>query len=145
VEVPIEGIEEEGDVEVIVHQQDNDSDASVENEFNGCIKTVRETNLTPSLDQTQLGVVRCTLAQPEQPNDWRRAAIFHTCTKIKNKSYKVKVDIGSCINAVVEVNHHLGNETDEASKPLKDYMDRHFVHKYSGEMSNSHPICHIDI
>jgi len=70
VKVFIENVEEEGDVEVVVHQQDNDSDASVEEyEFNGCIRTVRETNLTSNLDQTQLGVVRCTLAQPEQPND----------------------------------------------------------------------------
>jgi len=30
VEVPIEDVEEEDDVEVVVHQQDNDSDASIE-------------------------------------------------------------------------------------------------------------------
>ena len=37
----IENVEEEGDVEVVVHQQDNDSDASIEEyEFNGCIRTV---------------------------------------------------------------------------------------------------------
>ena len=64
-EVPIEDVEEEGDIKVVVHQQDDDSDASVEEyEFNGCIRTVRETNLTSSLDKAQLGVVRCTLAQP---------------------------------------------------------------------------------
>jgi len=86
---------------VIVHQQDDDLDASVEEyEFNGCIRTVGETNLTPNLDQTQLGVVRCTLAQPKQPNDWRRTAIFQTCTKIENKSWKVIVDSGSYINVV---------------------------------------------
>jgi len=63
VEVPIEDIEEEGDVEVVVHQQDNDLDASVKQyKFNGCIRTVGETNLTPSLDQAQIGVVRCTLS-----------------------------------------------------------------------------------
>ena len=37
----IENVEEEGDVEVVVHQQDNDSDVSIEEyEFNGCIRTV---------------------------------------------------------------------------------------------------------
>ena len=30
VELPIEDVEEEDDVEVVVHQQDNDSDASIE-------------------------------------------------------------------------------------------------------------------
>jgi len=49
VEVSIEDVEEEGDVEVVVHLQDDDSDASVvEYEFNGCIRTVGEINLTPS-------------------------------------------------------------------------------------------------
>ena len=43
--VPIEDVKEEGDVEVAVHQQDDDSDASVEEyEFSGCIRTVREIN-----------------------------------------------------------------------------------------------------
>ena len=68
--VPIEDIEEEdGDGEVIVHQQD-DSDASVEEyEFNECIRTVKVTGLPPSVGRAQLEVVRCTLAQPEPLND----------------------------------------------------------------------------
>jgi len=51
VEVPIEDIEEEeGDVEVTVHQQVDDSNASVEEyEFYGCIRTVKVTNLTLSV------------------------------------------------------------------------------------------------
>jgi len=73
-----------------VHQQDDDSDASVEEyEFNGCIRTVEVTNLSPSAGRAQLGVVRCTLAQPEPLNDWRRTVIFQTCTKIENKTCKV--------------------------------------------------------
>ena len=84
-----------------VHQQDNDSDAYVEEyEFHGCIRTMKEMNLTPNLDQAHLGVVRCTLAQSEQPNDWRRTVIFQTCTKVENKSHKVIVINGSCINVV---------------------------------------------
>jgi len=48
---------------VIVHEQDDDSDASAkECEFNCCIRTVGITYLTPSVDRAQLGVVRCTLA-----------------------------------------------------------------------------------
>ena len=68
--------------------------------INVCIRTVGETNLTPSLDQAQLGVVRCTLTQPEQPNYRRRTVTFQTCIKIENKSCKVIVDSDSCINVV---------------------------------------------
>ena len=54
---------EEDAVEIVVHQQDDDSDASVEEyEFNGYIRTVKVTNLSPSVGRAQLGVVRCTLA-----------------------------------------------------------------------------------
>jgi len=59
------------------------------------------TNLTPSYDRAQLEVVRCTLAQPEQVNDWRRTVIFQKGTKIKNNSCKVIVNNGGCINVVV--------------------------------------------
>ena len=97
VEVPIEDVEE--GLEVAVHQHDDDSDASAKCEFNGCIRTLTVTDLTPSYDTTQLGV-KCTLAQPEQVNDWRRTVIFQTCTKIWNKSCKVILDSGNCINAV---------------------------------------------
>jgi len=56
VEIPIEDIEEEDDVEVAVHQQDDDSDAFIEEyEFNGCIRTVGAKNPTPSVDRAQLG------------------------------------------------------------------------------------------
>ena len=49
VEVPIEDIEEGDDVEVIVHQQNDESDASVEEcKFNSCIRTAKVMNLTPS-------------------------------------------------------------------------------------------------
>ena len=54
-EVPIEDIEEEeNDGEVVEHQQDDDSDASVEKyEFNGCIKTMKVTNQTPSVGREE--------------------------------------------------------------------------------------------
>jgi len=81
-----------------MHQQDDDSDASAEEcEFDSCIRTLAMTNLTPSYDKTQLEVVRCTLAQPEQVNK-RKTVIFHTCTKSENKSCKVIVASDSCIN-----------------------------------------------
>ena len=70
--VPIKNVKED-DLEVAVHQQDDDSNASAEeSKFNGCIKTLRV---------TQLRVVRYTLAQHEQVNDWRKNCHFQTCTK----------------------------------------------------------------
>ena len=67
----------------------------------GCIRTLAVTNLTPSYDKAQLGVVRCTLAQHEQVNNWKKKnVIFQTCTKIENKSCKVIVHSGSCINVI---------------------------------------------
>ena len=86
--VPIEDIEEkEDDGEVIVHQQDDDLDASVkEYEFKWCIRTVKVMGLPPSVSRAQLGVIRCTLAQPEPLNDWRRTTIFQTCTKLKTRA-----------------------------------------------------------
>ena len=100
VEIQIEDLEEDS-LELVVHQQDDDSDASAkEREFNGCIRTMKVTNLTPNADRAQLRVVRCTLAQLEQINDWRRTIILQTCTKLKNKRYKVIEDSGSCINTV---------------------------------------------
>jgi len=51
VEVLIEDVEEDR-LEVTVHQQDDDSDASVEEcEFNGCVRVVGVTKLTPSVDR----------------------------------------------------------------------------------------------
>jgi len=98
VKVSIEDIEEEEDVEITVHQQDNDLDASVEEyEFSGCIRIMKVTNLTPTVGRAPLGVVMCTLAQPKPFNDWRRTIIFQTCTKIENKSCKVIVAVASTL------------------------------------------------
>ncbi|XP_022849921.1 uncharacterized protein LOC111372015 [Olea europaea var. sylvestris] len=66
-----------------------------EDTFLGCIQA------SPLIPHTpRIGVVRCTLTQPRDANDWRRHAIFHTYIKINNKGCKVIVDSGSCINAV---------------------------------------------
>ncbi|XP_020679784.1 uncharacterized protein LOC110097627 [Dendrobium catenatum] len=47
-----------------------------------------------------LMVVRCALSHPKPNDDWRRTSIFHTFTKIGDKSCKVIIDSGSCINVV---------------------------------------------
>ena len=55
---------------MIVHQQDDNSDAFIEEyEFNRYIRTVKIISLTPSVGRTQLEVVGCTLAQSEPLND----------------------------------------------------------------------------
>ena len=47
-----------------------------------------------------LNVVRCALAQPKESDDWRRALIFQTHTKIGAKNCRVIIDSGSCVNVV---------------------------------------------
>ena len=102
-----------------MHRQDDDSDTSTEEcEFNGCIRTVGVTNITLSVDKAQLAVVSCTLAQPEQINDWRRTVI------IGYKSCRMIVDSGTCINAVtLKLVSTLGMKLLK-HPTLQGYMDR---------------------
>jgi len=74
-------IKEDG-LEVVAHQLNDNSNASADEcEFHNGIRTLAVTDLTPSYDIAQLRVIRYTLAQLEQVNDWGRTAIFQTCTK----------------------------------------------------------------
>ncbi|XP_020683270.2 uncharacterized protein LOC110100190, partial [Dendrobium catenatum] len=74
--------EEEEPETDLVHQVDEEEDSFTEEE------------------PVTLQVVRCALAQPKLSDDWRRTSIFHTFIKIGEKSCKVIIDSGSCINAV---------------------------------------------
>ena len=47
-----------------------------------------------------MNVVRSALARQRDTDDWRRSAIFQTYTKYGNKTCKVIIDSGSCINAM---------------------------------------------
>ena len=49
---------------------------------------------------SRVNVVRCALAEQRGTDDWRRSAIFQTYTKCGDKTCKVIIDSGSCINAV---------------------------------------------
>ncbi|KAG2717127.1 hypothetical protein I3760_03G158600 [Carya illinoinensis] len=73
-----------------------------EDAFLGCIRVLPvglgSVPLVP--DTPRLSVVRCTLTQSKDDDDWRRHAIFHAYIKINNKGCKVIADSGSCINAV---------------------------------------------
>jgi len=100
VEVPIKDVEE-GSLKAAVHQQGDDSYASVEDrEFSGCIRTLASIDITPSKNRVHLGVVRCTSMQPQQVNDWSRTTTFQMFIKIGDENYKMIVDSGSNINAV---------------------------------------------
>ena len=45
-------------------------------------------------------MVRCALVKQRDIDDWQRSAIFQTYTKCGDKTCKVIIDSGSCINAV---------------------------------------------
>ena len=125
-----------------MHQQDVDSDASAEEgEFNGYIRTLGVMNR--SIDIAQLGVVRCTLVQPEQINDWRRTVIFQTCTKIENKSCRMIVNNGNYINAVAsKLITTLGIKLVKHPNLYKiTWIDTTSIEVQ--EMPNSHSVCHI--
>jgi len=42
----------------------------------------------------------CLLATPRGEEDWRRTSIFHIYIKHGDKSYKVMIDGGSCVNII---------------------------------------------
>ena len=69
-----------------IENEDSDSKGDTGYEFLNSIRRV--------------AIVRCTLAQPKDTDDWRRTTIFHTWTKIGDKNCKIIVDSESCINAV---------------------------------------------
>jgi len=101
VEVLIEDVEEKDGMEVIIHRQDDDLDASAnEHEFNGCVGTLASTDLTLCYDIAHLRGVRYISAQHEQVNGWRRTTTFHMFTSIGDKNCKVIVDTESSINIV---------------------------------------------
>ena len=100
-EVPIEDSEKEDGLEIVVHQQDDDLNASAEDrEFTGCTRNLTSTDLTPSNDRIHLGIIRSNSTQHQQVNDWRRTTTFHTFTKIGNENCEVIVDSESNINTV---------------------------------------------
>ena len=53
-----------------------------------------------SLDTPVMSVVRCTLVQSKESDDWKRNTIFQTFVKCEITNCKVIIDSGSCINAV---------------------------------------------
>ena len=47
-----------------------------------------------------INVVRCTLTQSNETDDWRRTTFFHTWIKVGDKNCKIIVDSESYINVV---------------------------------------------
>ena len=68
----------------------------------------------------RVNVVRCSLAEQRDNDDWRRSAIFQTYTKCGDKTCKVIIDSGSCINVVSSnVVSHLGLKLTPHPNPYK--------------------------
>ena len=95
------------DVEELVYDPNVEETQDVEAEWEddpsylACIRAI-----SPQVDDfknfgvPRVNVVRCALAEQRGTDDWRRSAIFQTYTKCGDKTCKVIIDSGSCINAV---------------------------------------------
>jgi len=80
----------EDGLEVAVHQQDEDSNAFAEEyESNGCIRTFTMTNVTPSEDRAQLGVVRRTIAARASQRSEKNK---HILNMYKNREQELQSD-----------------------------------------------------
>ena len=88
---PIEATKSDSDVYIFKGEDSEIDEEPTSDAGLNCI------NQTPS---THLFVVKCVSSTPAEKYDWRKSVIFHTFTKIRDKSCKVIVDIGSCINAI---------------------------------------------
>ncbi|KAK8948367.1 hypothetical protein KSP39_PZI006161 [Platanthera zijinensis] len=56
-----------------------------------------------ALNSNQLAVVRCMLTTPQNDEDWKRTTIFTIITKIGEKTCKIIIDSGSCMNVVSSI------------------------------------------
>ena len=95
------------DVEELVYDLNVEETQDVEAEWEddpsylACIRAI-----SPQVDDfkdfgvPRMNVVRCALAEQRDTDDWRRSAIFQTYTKCGDKTCKVIIDNGSCINAM---------------------------------------------
>jgi hypothetical protein len=82
--------------------QDDGEEWEDEPSYLGCIRAISPHTVIfeDHPDVPRVNVVRCALAQPRDNTDWRRCAIFQTYTKCGDKTCRVIIDSGSCINAV---------------------------------------------
>ena len=116
---------DQDDLDKIVHDPKGDT---WEDDFDidqvttlGCVLSMT----LPSTDDVDrithhLNVVRCTLAQPKENDDWHRTLIFQTLTKIGGKNCQVIIDNGICVNTVAsDMVTKLGLKTVAHSQPYK--------------------------
>uniref|UniRef100_A0A2N9FGZ1 RNA-directed DNA polymerase n=1 Tax=Fagus sylvatica TaxID=28930 RepID=A0A2N9FGZ1_FAGSY len=104
-------LEEDGkedDMEELVYDpnvegiQDDGEEWEDEPNYLGCIRAISPHTIIfeDHPDVPRVNVVRCALAQQRDNIDWQRCAIFQTYTKCEDKTCRVIIDSGSCINAV---------------------------------------------
>ena len=116
------------DVEELVYDpnveeiQDVEAEWEDDRSYLACIRAI-----SPQVDDfndifgvLRVNVVRCALAEQRNTNDWRMSAIFQTYTKCGDKTCKVIINSGSCINAVSSnVGSHLGLKLNPHTNPYK--------------------------
>ena len=74
-------------------------------------------------------MARCALVEQRGTDDWRRSVIFQTYTKCGDKTYKVIIGSGSCINAVSSsIVSRLGLKLTPHPNPYKvSWVDTSFI------------------
>ena len=83
----------------------------------------------------RVNVVRCALAEQRGINDWQRSAIFQTYTKCGDKTCKVIIDSGSCINAMSSsVVSRLGLKLTPHPNPYKVFWVGYLLHSHKRKM-----------
>ena len=77
----------------------------------------------------RVNVVRCALVEQRGTDDWRRSVIFQNYTKCGDKTYKVIIGSGSCINAVSSsIVSRLGLKLTPYPNPYKvSWVDTSFI------------------
>ena len=82
--------------------QDDGEEWEDEPNYQGCIRAISPHTVIfedhPNVPR--MNVVRCALAQQRDNTNWQRCAIFQTYTKYGDKTCRVIINSGSCINAV---------------------------------------------
>ena len=121
----IEGLDEEEEVEEEVYEPNIDDIVEIGEDVSthlGCNKArpLFDDLSKGSLDTLVASVVRCTLAQSKESDDWKRNAIFQTIVKCGTKDCKVIINSGSYINSVSsKLVSHLGLKLVAHSKLYK--------------------------
>ena len=101
----IEELDGEEEVEEVVYEPNIEDIVEIREDDSTQLACIRALPSFDNLNEGSLGtpvmsVVRCTLAQSKESDDWKRNTIFQTFVKCGTTNCKVIINSGSCINAV---------------------------------------------